>query len=349
MAKLKKTPLYANVFAGKHAMVHYVDPSMHAYGSLVELPRGTPLNPFPRAARVRLFMKVMGAELPGNTFKIVPVFEWYEQQQRLGKITSRTVVNINSSGGAGLAAVLVGHAMGVRKIRVFMPEDAPIDKQLLIRRAGGELHLTKDRPGRMTSVEKVRKMARLRNHLVFDQYGDDINWKGHVRVTMHQLWEQMALLGTFPGGIVAAKGTCGTLIAARESAKLHQQGSRRTLAIGVECEEGEPIPAVRPASRLGPKQIRFNHKQGTMTVKVERYEAYQMTLDLFSMAALELGLSSGAALCGAHKALIDILRNPDASRPLRDKDGILNLAVISGDGLGPYLNQLRVILDPKDL
>src|ERR1700722_4685216 len=187
MARKLKIPNHSNVFVGPDAIVNYLDPSQHSYTSLVELPARTQFNPFPKADKVRIFMKVMGAELPGNTFKLIPVFAWYKKQKKLGKINRKTVVVINSSGGAGLAAVMVGRAMKVKEVRGYMPEDTPIDKQRIIKRARGKLFLTKDHPGEQTSVQRVRKMARRPHYLVFDQYGDDLNWKGHLEVTMKQI------------------------------------------------------------------------------------------------------------------------------------------------------------------
>ncbi len=334
----------ANVFSGSYAIRNYLDPRMHAPTSLVELPVGTRANPFPPKMKVRIFIKVMG-ELPGNTLKLVPVAAWYKQQMRAGKINRKTVVVINSSGGAGLAAVMVGGAMGVKEVRVYMPKDTPPAKQNLIREAGGIPILTQDIPGRPTSVQKIRKMTSRRHIVVFDQYGKDINWKSHMRVTMKQIWDQMALLGSFPGVVVAAKGTTGTVVSAREYAK--KMGSK-TIVVGVESSEGEPIPAVRPSSRLGSDQILFDHATGIRKVTVKRYETYWTTINsLFKRAGLKVGLSSGAALYGGIEATKQILADPNTS--VRDKHGFCNVVVIAGDILDPYLDQLRVILDSHDL
>jgi cysteine synthase len=313
----------------------------------VELPSGTPLNPFPREDKVRIFAKVMGAELPGHTFKLIPVFEWFRRHREKGNIDPGAVVEINSSGGAAIAAVLIGNALGV-KVRVSIPDDTPTDKQKIIDYAGGELSLTKDRPGQPTTVEKLRWMKNRPGHFVFDQYGDRANPAGHMKVTMPQIWGQLNSLGAFPGAIVAAKGTTGTVIGARDFAKLHTKKSRRTLIVGVECGDDEPIPAVRSKKRLVPSQILFDHERGICRVVVARYESYQLTIQLLRHG-LKLGLSTGAALCGAIKAVAKIIRDAQASQGSRDSKGYFNVVVISGDIIDPYLDQLRVILDSHDL
>lgn len=330
-----------NVFAGPRAVIDYTDPGKHAPTSLVELPSPSELNPFSEE-KVRIFVKVLG-ELPLNTGKLIPVSEWFNRHEK--KITRETIVDINSSGGAGLAAVVKGMAMKAKQVNVYMPEDTPPEKQQLIKRAGGNLVLTREERGKPTGVEQVRRLARLPHHLVFDQYGDYANVDGHMKVTMAQVWEQLRSIGTFPGAVVAAKGTTGTLVAAREFAAKH---SPQTICVGIECTEGEPIPAVRPESRLRPSQIKFDHNAGTCREDVKRYPAYRMTLLLFKQAGLKVGLSTGAAVWGSHCFLHEYLPRPSMQKA-RDRKGYLNVVVVSLDILDPYLDQLRVILDAGDL
>jgi cysteine synthase len=335
-----------NIFTGPDAVKNYLDMGQHEPTSCVEVP--PTLATFPEGSGIRLFLKMMGPEAPLNTFKIVPVSRWFAEQYKKGLLKKGvTTVVISSSGGAALAAVPEANAYGV-KIIVIMPADAPTDKQTLVRRAMkedyGELILNRESPGKPTGVELARQMGERENFLTFDQYGDDINWQAHADITIAQIFEQMNAAELKVGGIVVAMGSTGTLLGAREFCKEH---SPDTLVVGVMAEEGEPIPAVRTEHRLRPTQILFDWKTGTYQVKVARYESYQKTAQALRHG-FKVGLSAGAAIVGAERFASDSLVTLIKRMP-QNSDGSRILVVVVGDILDPYLEQLRVILDPHDL
>jgi cysteine synthase B len=335
-----------NLFTGPNAVKNYLDMGQHEPTSCVEVP--PELATFPEGSGIRLFLKMMGPEAPLNTFKIVPVSRWFAEQYKKGAlIKGVTTVVISSSGGAALAAVIEANAYGVGII-VIMPADAPTDKQTLVRCAMkedyGEFILNRESPGKPTGVELARQMGERENHITFDQYGDDINWQAHSDVTVAQVFEQMDAAELQVGGIVVAMGTTGTLLGAREYCKKHSSG---TLVVGVMAEEGEPIPAVRTERRLRPTQILFDWKEGTHQVKVARYKSYQRTVWALQ-CGFKVGLSAGAAIVGAEQFFTNASVNLIESMP-QNSDGSRTVVVVVGDVLDPYLQQLRVILDPHDL
>ena len=335
-----------NTFTGPDAVKNYLDMGQHEPTSCVEVP--PELAIFPEGSGMQLFLKMMGPEAPLNTFKLVPVGRWFAEQYEKGLLKKGiTTVVISSSGGAALAAVAEASAYGV-KVIVIMPEDAPTDKQTLVKRAMkenyGELILNKDSPGKPTGVELARQMGERENYLTFDQYGDDVNWRAHADVTTAQIFEQMDAAGLRVGGIVAAMGSTGTLLGAREFCKEH---SFNTLVVGVIAEDGEPIPAVRTEHRLRPTQILFDWKTGTHRVKVARYEAYQRTVQALR-CGFKVGLSAGAAIVGAERFFTNASTDLIESMP-KNNDGSRTVVVVVGDVLDPYLEQLRVILDSHDL
>ncbi len=333
-----------NIFIGPDATRNYLDMAQHEPTSCVELPYALAGNP---TKKVRMLLKMMGPESALHTFKIVPTYRWFAERAKEGVLTKDTTVVMSSSGGAGLAGAAAARAHGV-KIIVLMPEDTPLEKQVLIRRVigedGGELVLTRKIAGQKTGVQLAREMGRKEHHLVFDQYGDDVNWQAHRDVTIGQVFEQAEAAGLKVGLIVAAMGTTGTLLGAREYCKEH---SPETLVVGVMTEDDEPIPAVRSEKRLVPDQILFDWKTGTHQVKVSRYRPYQKTVQALRYG-LKVGLSTGAAMVGADR-FIEGMPDDLLERIPSNEDGSRIAVVISGDILDPYLNQLRVILDPEDL
>lgn len=335
-----------NIFIGPDATKNYLDMSQHEPTSCVELPSALAGNP---QKKVRMVLKMMGPESALHTFKIVPAYRWFEAQAKAGRLTKDTTVVINSSGGAGIAAAVTARAYGV-KIVVIMPEDTPVEKQTLIRRVideeddGSELKLVKKLPGQKTGVQLARELGKEKNRIVFDQYGDALNWQAHRDVTIAQTFAQMKAANLKVGMVIAAMGTTGTLLGAREYCKEH---SPDTLVVGVMVEDDEPVPAVRSEKRLGPDQILFDWKTGTHQVKVSRYPSYKKTVQALRYGT-KIGLSAGAAIVGGDQFIETI---PDAlleKVPVND-DGSRIAVVIAGDILDPYLNQLRVILNPEDL
>ena len=339
-----------NIFIGPDAAKDYLDMSQHEPTSCVELPFALGGNP---QRKVREVLKMMGPESPLHTFKIVPTYRWFREQEKAGRLVRGvTTVVISSSGGAGLASAVCANSFEVGII-VIMPEDTPVEKQTLIRRAigkdaegkdNGELVLFKGGPGKPTGIDVAREMGKKENHLVFDQYGDDINWQAHEDVTIRQTFEQMDEAKLKVAFVIVAIGSSGTLIAAREYCKKHSPG---TIVVAVMTQDDEPIPAVRSEKRLGPTQILFNWREGTERVKVSRYEPYRKTVQLLQYG-MKVGLSTGAAIVGANKFIDELPPAVLESTPANE-DGSRIAVIVSGDILDPYLGQLRVILDPEDL
>lgn len=328
-----------NVFVGPNALLDYLNPDNHPPTSLVEVP-----NSILDEKNFRIFAK-MAREEPMCTLKAASVNGMYEEAERSGALKGVHTIVMASSGGAAAPAAIQARLRG-KKFTAYIPKDAPEDKKYLVRLAGGDVKESQETPGQPTSVELAREMGKQPGHLTFDQYGDAANHRAQARAIAGQVLQQLQSIGRGLGIIALPLGTTGSAVGARN---LLQKESPKTLIVGVMCAEGNPVPGVRPRSRLGPKQILFDWEKGIHQVEVERYPAYAETVALFRMG-LRSGISGGLAfygLCKFARSLHE--KDRDVWESLRDKNGEINAVFVVGDLIDPYLPKLSTILEAEHL
>ena len=340
---MKKNLRNMNIFVGKDAILRYLNPAEHAPASLVELPTEFIFaeTSFSKKDRLRIFLK-MASEWATNSVKMAPVYHWFEMQKKKGNLTKDTVVVIPSSGGAGLACVVVGRRFGVH-VEVIMPKDAPQTKKDLIQLANGKPAIfSPETPGK-TAVELAKKMGKLRHHIVFRQYEDNTNTDGHKLMTIAQIWDQMEAAGIPISGIVAGTGTGGTGNAAYE---FLEEREAKAVAVRIVCAEENPLPGMRALSRLRPKQVPLFHEHQFLREEVERRPAFRLSVSLFRNVGLKVGMTTGGALGGLFNVLQKAKHlDPSAWGGFLNSQGERTFVVVNGDLLDLYLPQLSTVLN----
>ncbi len=322
-----------NIFSGPTAVIDFLNPGNAQYMPLVEL--GGEFNPF-MADKVRIFAKI-GYLNPLFNIKALPAFMMLQRAQQAGKLKGVKTLVEASSGNTASALAILARQFGIKRTDVILPNDIAPDKREMCHLSGANLSLLP-----RGAIAEARKRGKKRGCWNPDQYANPDNPLAFETWLGPEIWEQTrGMITIFCVGL----GTTGTLVGARKF--FHQQhlkGAPRVYTLGVACEEGNPVPGVRDAERLG--EVGFNWK-GAMYMYTEatRIEAYRWSLKLWRHGVLA-GPSSGLALSG----LVSMLKTQVGYlNPFRNKKGEVLAVFVCPDTPLPYLGKYSTILDPEDI
>jgi len=129
-----------------------------------------------------------------------------------GRLKSGDLVVEASSGSTSIAMSMVCARLGLR-FRAFMPEGVSMERSLMIRAHGGEVHLTPREQGIVGSLQSCREWAKQHGAFEPRQFENIENATAHRMGTAREIVQQV------PGGIVHAYvsgvGTGGTIVGMR--------------------------------------------------------------------------------------------------------------------------------------
>ena len=265
--------------------------------SLLNLIGGTPLLKLRRIGS-----DLPGAEIyaklewknPGGSVKDRPALAMVEQAERSGALTPRLAILDATSGNTGIAYGMIGAVKGYR-VTLCLPANASAERIRILRSYGVDLRLTDPLSGSDGAILEARRIAAAEGDRYFypDQYSNPANWQAHYRTTGVEILDQTG------GGIthfVAGLGTSGTLMGVgrrlREEVRgvkivaLEPDGPFHGLE-GLKHMESAIVPGIYDPAFA-------DERRGISTEA-----AYRMVRRVAREEGLLIGISSGAALCGA--------------------------------------------------
>src|SRR5882757_2357913 len=147
---------------------------------------------------------------PGGSVKDRAAARMILEGEASGQLTPNKVIIDATSGNTGIAYAMVGAARGY-KVTLCMPENASIERKLILRALGAELILTSPLESTDGAIREARRRYAEDPDKYFypDQYSNDGNWKAHYDTTGPEIIEQTA--GTLTH-FVAGLGTSGTFV-----------------------------------------------------------------------------------------------------------------------------------------
>jgi cysteine synthase A len=217
-----------------------------------------------------------------------------------GAITEETIVVEASSGSTSISLAMACAVIGVR-FRAVMPENVSRERALIIKRYGGETHLTPKAGGILGAIEETRRMAAAdRNVFLTRQFENPLNARAHQRETGPELIQQ---IGTTVHGFVAGVGTGGTLMGIARALKEAGHPTRIAKALptkGSACFDGQPevcggIPGVVEglSGLMNADEIGLDED-----IRIDEREAIAASRELCARG-LPVGPSSGLNLAAA--------------------------------------------------
>jgi cysteine synthase B len=127
-----------------------------------------------------------------------------------GRLTPAKTILDATSGNTGIAYAMVGAAKGYR-VKLCVPDNASLERKLILRALGAELVLTDPLEGTDGAIREARRLnaADPERYFYPDQYNNDANWRAHYDTTAPEIIEQTSGRLTH---FVAGLGTSGTFM-----------------------------------------------------------------------------------------------------------------------------------------
>ncbi|KAF4585627.1 cysteine synthase B [Ophiocordyceps camponoti-floridani] len=318
-----------NVYRGPDAVRDYLDPDSSPPLPLVEIPDR--LNPH-RELGVRIYAKMMSMH-PVNNVKAIPALNLLANAIEPGK--TKTVVEY-SSGSTVLSMSLIARALyGVNDVKAFLSNKTSLAKIRLMQLFGIDITLfggpsqpepVDERGGIRAAQRMAQESASTVNP---DQYGNDDNWKAHVKWTGPQILKQLPEINI----ICAGMGTSGTMTGLGTYFK---QAKPSVFRLGVCTAAGDRVPGPRSYALLAP--VEFPWRQAVDEIEeMGSHESFALSLDLIRNGIV-CGPSSGFNLGGLF-SFIEKRKADDTLRTLAGPDGQIHCVFLCCDLPYPYVNE----------
>jgi cysteine synthase B len=211
----------------------------------------------------------------------------------------RVEINKNSklieptSGNTGIALAMIAQLFGLN-IEIVMSASATKERVQTMKAYGAKVTLTPAEKGILGARDYAEEKVKNENFYMFNQFGNDDNWKAHYKTTGPEIWKDTDGKITH---FVSAMGTTGTIMGT--STYIKEQNSSIQI-IGTEPTENSKIPGIRKWPKEYLPTI-FDAKKIDTTIEVSETEARIMCNRLAKEEGVFCGMSAGGAVATALK------------------------------------------------
>lgn len=260
---------------------------------LIELRRIRP------AKGARILVKLEGHN-PGGSVKDRPALWMIQRAEQAGRLEPGKTILEPTSGNTGIGLAMVGACKGYR-VKLTLPECVSVERRQTLLAFGAELVLT---PAAERTDGAIRAAHKLmdedpKRYFMPNQFANPDNWLSHYEGTAPEILSQTnGELTAF----VAGMGTTGTLMGVGRRLKEHDTEIQ---VVGVEPTEGHAIQGLKNMNEAIVPDI-YERDRLDQVVIVEDRPAYAMAERLALEEGLFVGMSSGAAVCGALQIAADL-------------------------------------------
>jgi cysteine synthase B len=263
--------------------------------SILDLIGNTPLveaKTLVKNPNVTLYLKLEGQN-PGGSVKDRAAYNMIKSALERGDIDKTTKLIEPTSGNTGIALAMVASIFGL-DIELVMPENATIERVQTMKAYGAKVTLTDGEKGIIYSRDYAEEKMKTGNYYMFNQFGNEDNWKAHYKTTGPEVWEDTNHKVTH---FVSSMGTTGTIMG---TSRFLKEKNKDIQLIGVHPAEGAKISGIRkwPDEYL-PKIYDPNRVDHIYEVSEE--ESKKMARYLAEKEGIFSGMSSGGATAAAVK------------------------------------------------
>ncbi|EIC82730.1 cysteine synthase CysM [Serratia sp. M24T3] len=228
---------------------------------------------------------------PAGSVKDRAAFFMIDQAEKRGEIRPGDTLIEATSGNTGIALAMISALKGYR-LKLLMPENMSMERQVAMRAYGAELLLVSKAEGMEGARDLAREMEQRGEGKVLDQFNNPDNSLAHFTTTGPEIWQQTAGRITH---FVSSMGTTGTISGVSRFLKSQRADIR---IFGLQPEEGSSIPGIRrwPAAYLPGI---FQPELVDEVIDMAQSEA-EITMRLLAREeGIFCGVSSGGAVAGA--------------------------------------------------
>ncbi|KAJ7299924.1 hypothetical protein O6H91_Y115900 [Diphasiastrum complanatum] len=206
-----------------------------------------------------------------------------------------------TSGNTGIALALVGIHRGY-KVAIVMPATYSLERRMILRALGADLHLTDPALGFEGILNKTQELlASTPNSHMLNQFGNLMNNEAHYFSTGPEIWQDTA------GKVDIFVATCGTGGTISGAGRYLKEKNPKIRVVAIEPSESPVLSGgckgLHKIQGIGPGFIPDVTNKTIMDeiVTVSSEEAIEYAQRLMKEEGLLVGMSSGAALAGALK------------------------------------------------
>ncbi len=261
--------------------------------SILELIGNTPLvkaKTLVKNPNVSLYFKLEGQN-PGGSVKDRAAYNMIKSALDRGEITKETKLIEPTSGNTGIALAMIA---GIFKldIELVMPENSTIERVQTMRAYGATVTLTDADGGIEGARDYAEDKLKKGGYYMFNQFGNDDNWKAHYNTTGPEIWNDTKHKITH---FVSSMGTTGTIMGTSSFLK---EKNKAIQIVGVQPEDDARIPGIRKWPEAYLPKI-FTPEKIDRILEVNEDAARKMTVKLAREEGIFAGMSSGGAAAAA--------------------------------------------------
>ncbi|MDY6855805.1 MAG: PLP-dependent cysteine synthase family protein [Thermodesulfobacteriota bacterium] len=244
--------------------------------------------------KIKIFGKFEGAN-PGGSVKDRPAYYMLQKAEESKELTKDKTILEPTSGNTGIGLAMIAAAKGYN-VKLFMPECVSTERQYILRAYGAEVILTPAKEGTDGAIKRAHRTVNEEPEKYYmpNQFDNYNNFLAHYETTGPEIFNQTnGEVDVFVAGI----GTTGTVMGAGRYLKERKPPIK---VIGVEPVMGHTIQGLKNMQEsIVPKL--YKQEELDEKIAVNDGEAFEMTRHLVVKEGLFVGMSSGAAVCGALK------------------------------------------------
>lgn len=235
---------------------------------------------------------------PGGSIKDRAAVGMIRRAEQQGRLHRGSIIVEATAGNTGIGLALIGVNQGYRVV-IFMPEKFSIEKQILTRALGAEVHTTPDEEGMQGAIGRAEAFAaQTPGAFMAGQFSNQANPDYHYQTTAHEIYEQME--GDIDGLVLGA-GTGGTFTGV---ARFLKERNPRLWAVTVESQGsiyGGGQPGPHKVEGIGASFIPATYDPSVCdeVLTVTDADAFATVRRLASEEGVFSGSSGGAAVWGA--------------------------------------------------
>lgn len=278
-------------------------PELPVVKNMLSLIGGTPLvrlRNLPRPGSADVFAKCEHFN-PGGSVKDRVALSMIESAERQGLLVpGKSVIVEPTSGNTGVGLALVAAVKGYRLI-LTMPDNMSLERRMLLKAYGAELHLT---PAAEVMNGAVRRAAELcetnPEYVMLQQFKNPANPTAHRTTTGPEILAQLETLdGRRPDAFVAGVGTGGTITGVGQALR-HVNPNVKLVA--VEPERSPVLSGGKPGEHrldgIGAGFVPDILDRALLSEVrcISEPDAQRTKLDLARREGLLVGVSAGAAV-----------------------------------------------------
>ena len=236
---------------------------------------------------------------PGGSVKDRVALCMIKSAIKKGEIDKDTVIIEPTSGNTGIGISMICAQMGLKAI-IVMPDTMSIERRKLMLSFGASVVLTDGAKGMQGAIDKAQELKNeYKNSFICGQFENPDNILAHYTTTGPEVYSDLdGKVDIFVAGV----GTGGTISGV---GKYLKEQNSEIKVVGVEPENSPVITSgisgKHKIQGIGagfvPKNFVFEYVDEVVTVSDEN--AYEFARKSATKEGLLVGISSGAALCGA--------------------------------------------------